>query len=372
MREKRAMGIILPSGDCSLMGALMDDRTIGSVPFGGRYRLIDFVLSNMLHAGIGDIGVITRDKYRSLMDHLGNGRDWDLARKNGGLALLPPLLTQGFTYTGEISSLWEHRSFVLASHAQYVVLASADLVGEVDVEAMLDSHLRSGVDITVACQAVSTQDELGENAVLLTLGENGQVLDVTINEQRSGPGSRYLGYLVMEKELLLSHISALCARSRFSVARDLLQGNVRNLSIKAWQVPGYCRHIHSLQSYYNASMALLDAQTRRKVFPAERPVLTRVRDEAPVKYGLNAIVKNSLIADGCTVDGELENCILFRGVSVARGAKLKNCIIMQNSVVDSNAQLTCVVADRRCYIKPDRLLAGYDSYPVVIGKDSVI
>lgn len=376
MRENKALGIIFPSSDRPLMGALMDNRTIGAVPFGGRYRLIDFTLSNMVHSGIWDVGVITRTKYQSLMDHIGSGRDWDLARKNGGLSLLPPLLDDlgSAAYLGELQSLLQYKRYIESAKAKYVVLAHADIIGEIDLDAIVDTHIDTGADITVLYHVVSDPQKLGEGSVLFKFDENERVYDVNIGStfEDDSPCCQYLRYMVIEKEKLLSLVSGMTARGHYTMVRDVIQGSCASLDIRGYRIDGYCRMITDLQSYYEASMELLDSENRKLIFPPANPVLTRVRDEVPVKYGSSSKATNSLIADGCIIDGEVENCILFRGVTVGKGARLKNCIIMQNSVVEEDAQLSYVICDRRCYIKSGRVISGFESYPVVIGKESVV
>lgn len=374
MRENKAMGLILPSGDRPRMGALMDRRTVGAVPFGGRYRLIDFTLSNLVHAGIWDVGVITRNKYESLMDHLGNGRDWDLARKDGGLTLLPPFVSShgSDAYLGEMQSLLDYRRYIAGQKAKYVILAHADLVGRIDIGAMIDQHIETGADMTVAYQTVTDQNALGENAVAFGFDEKEQVTDVTIGAPWSGPCCRYLGYLILSKDSLLRIINIMASHNRFTISRDLLLGGYSQMKMLGYRVDGYCKKVHDLQSYYQISMELLSPDIRRAVFPADAPVMTRVRDEVPARYAMDGRVKNSLVADGCIIEGEVENCILFRGVKVGKGVKLKNSIIMQNTIIEPEVSLSYVIADRRCYIKEGRILTGFESYPVVIARDSVV
>lgn len=374
MRENQAMGIIMPGKDRPLLGALLDRRTIGAIPFGGRYRMIDFILSNMIHSGIWNIGVITRNKYESLMEHLGSGRDWDLARKDGGLTLLPPMVG-GQTAAAGRDSLYllsDYRRFITNQKARYVVVAYADLVGQVDIGDALERHIESGADITVVYDYIEDKSRLIDDEVVYRFDENGRVNDVTIGAAWSGPCNRSLGIMILEKEKLLSYLAEMIPRNQGSIVRDLLQGRFAELDIRGYRVEGYCRKIQDLQSYYSVSMDLLDPEVRREVFPPESPVLTRVRDEVSAKYGLYSKVKNSLVADGCIIDGEIDNCILFRGVNVKKGARLSNCIIMQNTTVESNASLSYVIADRRCYIKEGRILSGFETYPVVIGSDSVV
>lgn len=374
MRENKALGIILPGGDNEQMGALIERRTIGSIPFGGRYRLIDFILSNMVHAGIWDVGVITRNRYESLMDHLGNGRDWDLARKNGGLTLLPPFLHQAGSgaFRGEIESLATYRGYIQKQEAAYVVLANADIVASFDLEAVMERHARSGADLTIVANRVGTREELGERAVVLTAGENGRIADVAISPKWPGPCLRSLGVIVIGKELLLQLIEDLYSHSRFSLIQDLIQGKCGELDMRVYQFDGYCVKVHSIASYYRASMDLLRKEVREELFHRHGPVLTMVRDEPPVKYGLEADVSDSLVADGCIIEGKVERSIIFRGVRIGKGAVIRNSIVMRGTEIGAGASLSYGIVDRNCRIQEGRTLAGFETYPVMIGKNNVV
>ena len=180
-----------------------------------------------------------------------------------------------------------------------------------------------------------------------------------------------MGVMVIEKQLLLDLVDDLYAHSQFCITKDLIQGRCKQLDMRLFEISG-CVKIDSLQNYYRLSMSILKKEVRNNFFDPTRPVLTRVRDEVPVHYGENAVVKNSLIADGCIIEGSVENCVLFRKVKVAKGAHLKDCIIMEGCEIGENTSLRCVIADRRCKIGVKRMLAGQQSYPVVIEKESVI
>jgi glucose-1-phosphate adenylyltransferase len=374
MRENRVMGLLLHGRENRKMGVLIDNRTIGSVPFGGRYRLIDFMLSNMVHAGINDVGVITRDKYTSLVDHLGSGRDWDLARKSGGLFLLPPAVSESGSaaYRGELESLYSHRGIIENTPAHYVVLSTTDLVGNIDLIAAIREHIATKADVTALVQPVSSAEQLGDAPVAMTVDESGRVIDVTVDAPFSGACLRYLGAFIMDKKKLLDVMNMLVSHSRYTITRDLLQGCHQTLNIRTFPITEFCVKIQTLKDYFETSMFLLDQTVRASLFPSTRPILTRVRDEVPVFYGLNANVKNSLVADGCVIEGTVENSILFRNVKVGPGALIKNCVLMQDTVISADARLDYVVADRRCFINEGRVLAGYLGYPVAIEKFSVV
>ena len=375
MRENKAMGIITYGGENRRMGALIDQRTVGSIPFGGRYRLIDFILSSMVHAGIWDVGVITRNKYESLMNHLGNGRDWDLARMTGGLTLLPPFVDNAgaSSYRGQLESLSTYRRYIAERAARYVIMASADIVGSVELDELLERHIKTGADITVVYTNVNDSRDINEDSVVFSTDENDRITDVTIGASFAGSCKRYLGVMAIAKDLLLKLIEELVSHNLFSINRDLLLGQYRRLDIRAFeQNSDSCVKILDLDGYYRTSMRLLDTEFRHSIFNPASPVLTRVRNEVPVKYGLRSYVSNSLLADGCIVEGRVENSVLFRGVKVGKNAVVKNSIIMQDTEIGDGAALSYVIVDRRCQILEGRMLSGFESYPIVISKESVV
>ncbi len=374
MRENKALGIILPGGDNEQMGVLIEKRTVGSIPFGGRYRMIDFILSGMVHAGIWDVGVITRNKYESLMDHLGNGSDWDLARKNGGLTLLPPFLHQSGSgaFRGEIESLATYQGYIRKCEAAYVVLANADIVTSFDLDAVIERHAQSGADLTIVANTVRSREDLGERALVLTADGDDHITDIAISPKWQGPCLRSLGVVVIEKNLLLRQIEDLYSHSRFSLIQDLIQGRCGDLDMRVYRLDGYCARVQNIVSYYKANMDLLNREVREELFRQYGPVLTRVRDEPPVKYGLEANISNSLVADGCIIEGTVEHSVIFRGVKIAKGAVVRNSIVMRGTEIGPNASLSYGIVDRNCLIQECRTLAGFETYPVVIGKNSVV
>lgn len=372
MRENKALGLLLTDDSGEGLGELCQTRTSASLPFGGRYRLIDFMLSNMMYSKIYDVGVFTKSKYESLMGHLGSGREWDMARKSGGLVLLPPNVDNNRVspYSGELQLLCNYRGYIAEAHARYVVLADADLIGHINFDEMITQHAQSNADVTLACRLMGAEDRVSAKNVLLSALE-GRVTDVSLASRPKEGSWQYMGVLVLEKQKLLEVTDDLCAHSKFRLAKDLIQGCHKKLDMRVYPVEN-CVKITSLQEYYDLSMQLLKKETRGLYFNRVRPVLTRVRDEVPVRYGEHAVVKNSLIADGCIIEGTVENCVLFRRVMVAKGAVLRDSIIMEGCEIGEDATLQCVVADRRCRIKSATSLVGQKSYPVVIAKESII
>ncbi len=372
MTNNKMTGIVFSNMHDENMGLLTSKRTMGSIPYGGRYRLVDFVLSGMVNAGMTNVGIITKYNYHSLMDHVGSGRPWDLARKRGGLVLLPPysrLGTAGGIYRGSIEALAGHLGYIKEQNAQYVCISDCDVVTNVDYRAVLEQHQKTGADITIVC----CHKEMGSAArdiATVELDKSGRLCDLTVNPAIEGSANVYLNMFVMDREMLIRMIENAYSHGHFSVTQHILQEQMKSLKIYGYQHMGFCRRIGDLESYFAANMALLDPVARAELFPEDRPVYTKNRDGVPTKYGLRSQVSNSLVADGCIIKGTVENCIIFRGVRIGAGAVVKNSIIMQSTIVSENANLDYVITDKNVVVQSNRVLCGYKTIPIYLEKGS--
>lgn len=364
----KVLGIVFSNMHETSMGDLTENRTMASVPFGGRYRLIDFTLSNLVNSGIHDVGIITKNNYQTLMSHVGNGKEWDLARKNGGLSILPPYGTSDAgVFRGRIEALAGIINFIKASSAEYVVMTDCDTVATVDYDEILKYHQAKDADITIVYKHKQVAKAQRNNTTVIKLDENHRVYDV-VKDHADEEGNVFMDIIVMRKALLERIVVENNSRGKVSFTEEVLQKQNDKLRIFGFDFKGYMGDIKSTEAYYNCTMDLLNKEVRNQLFPQHRPVYTRVRDEVPVRYGVEAKAAHSLIADGCIIEGDVENCVIFRGVKVGKGAKVKNCILMQGTIVGENANLDCVIADKNVIIRNSRTLTGCDSYPIVIGK----
>lgn len=369
--KKNTLGIVFSNMHDETLGELTERRTTGSIPFGGRYRLIDFTLSNMVNSGISEVGVITKSNYQSLMDHLGSGRDWDLARKRGGLCILPPFGHSATgMYRGRLEAISGIMSYLRHSNAQYVIMSDSDTVANIDFNELLDQHIKTNADITVVYKRMAVNKDHPSDITILNVNDDKVVTDVLVNPFTNGEQNVYLNIVVMSKDLLERLANEGMARNNTSFISFVLQGKCNILKIMGYRFDGYSSEITSMKGYFRTNMELLKSDVRAQLFPKDRPVYTKVRDEVPVKYGLNSKVKNSLIADGCIIEGTVENSVIFRGVKIAKGAVVKNCIIMQSGIIGENSSLEYVVTDKDVIINRDRHLSGSDIYPVFISKGS--
>lgn len=367
------LGLVFANMHDTTLGDMTKNRTMGSVMFGGRYRLIDFPLSNMVNSGISEVGVITKSNYQSLLDHLGSAREWDLARKKGGLYILPPFgNVESTLYRGRIEALYGAMSFIKHSRAKYVILSDCDVVTNIDYKPIVAAHIESGADITaVAHTGVYSSDDI-KTSTVFNVDADKNVTSVLINPDISGTCTTSLNVFVMSMDFLIETVNDAMARGNVSFERNILQEKCRELKIKIYEYDNYFSKLNSPESYFKSNMALLEPENARKLFVPKRSIYTKVSDNAPVKYDLDSKVSNSLIADGCIIEGEVENSVLFRGVKVGKGAKVKNCILVQGTVVGDNAELNYLITDKNVSICENHILTSSPQYPMYVGKGASV
>lgn len=367
------LGLVFANMHDTTLGDMTKNRTMGSVMFGGRYRLIDFPLSNMVNSGISEVGVITKSNYQSLLDHLGSAREWDLARKKGGLYILPPFgNVESTLYRGRIEALYGAMSFIKHSRAKYVILSDCDVVTNIDYKPIVAAHIESGADITAVAHTGVYSSEDIKTSTVFNVDADKKVTSVLINPDISGTCTTSLNVFVMSMDFLIETVNDAMARGNVSFERNILQEKCRELKIKIYEYDNYFSKLNSPESYFKSNMALLEPENARKLFVPKRSIYTKVSDNAPVKYDLDSKVSNSLIADGCIIEGEVENSVLFRGVKVGKGAKVKNCILMQGTVVGDNAELNYLITDKNVSICENHILTSSPQYPMYVGKGASV
>lgn len=367
------LGLVFANMHDTTLGDMTKNRTMGSVMFGGRYRLIDFPLSNMVNSGISEVGVITKSNYQSLLDHLGSAREWDLARKKGGLYILPPFgNVESTLYRGRIEALYGAMSFIKHSRAKYVILSDCDVVTNIDYKPIVAAHIESGADITAVAHTGVYSSEDIKTSTVFNVDADKNVTSVLINPDISGTCTTSLNVFVMSIDFLIETVNDAMARGNVSFERNILQEKCRELKIKIYEYDNYFSKLNSPESYFKSNMALLEPENARKLFVPKRSIYTKVSDNAPVKYDLDSKVSNSLIADGCIIEGEVENSVLFRGVKVGKGAKVKNCILMQGTVVGDNAELNYLITDKNVSICENHILTSSPQYPMYVGKGASV
>ncbi len=370
---KNMMGMILVQERFDAMRELTMHRTIASVPFGGRYRLIDFVLSNLVNSGVHEVGIVTKSNYYSLMDHVGSGKEWDLNRKNGGLSILPPSYSASGPLSGggKVEALYSVIDYIRHSKNKYVLLSDSNIVGNIDYNRMFDYHIEKRAYLTVAYQKDVFDPSRFYGNTFLQIDASGRVVDVAINQGIQLHSSMALGTYIIERELLEFLISQCIAHNKLDFERNILQEMCGDLDIYGWCCDGYVEKVDSIDTFRRANMAMLNADIRDEVFDGGK-ILTKVRDEVPTYYGGDAQVKNAMFADGCIIDGQVEDSILFRSVRVGRGARIKNSIIMQSAQIGAGAIVENCILDKDVIVSDGMRLVGAETYPLVIAKGSRI
>jgi glucose-1-phosphate adenylyltransferase len=366
------MSVLFASGNENKLNELTIHRTTASLPFGGRYRLIDFTLSNLVNSGITTIGLITLSNYSSLMDHIRMGRDWDLNRKNSGIAVFPPyvLNTARDVYKGKIEAIYTIMDFLRKAKEDYVVVSNCNIAANIDFEKVFDNHQTVGADVTLlCCKGVTTTSK----RMVVTRGADGFATDLYMSEAQSAQEKMIsLNCYLLNKELLLSLVEEAYARGHVDFEKDILMKMVGSSKLYAYEIDNYAAIVDDVKTYFNESMKLLDADVRKVLFNDERKIYTKVKDSVPTVYQDGASVKNSLIADGCVIDGTVENSILFRNVHVSHGAVVKNSIVMEGGTLEKNAKLSYTITDKGVTITAGKSIAGYQTYPLVIVKNKTI
>lgn len=368
---KRMMGVVNLVNEPDDLEELTYTRCVASVPFGSRYRLVDFTLSNMVNSGIENVAVFTQHKYRSLMDHLGSGKEWDLDRKRGGLFILPAILheTTGMS-RGDLFQFYSHRDYFYRGREEYVVISRSHMVCNIDYNAVLEYHLEKNADVTVV-YTKADNDEYAKHR-RMAVKDDGQVTVIEDHSGRLRTDNISMEMYVMSKELLLDMVESCLAQGYDHLVRDGIMKNIDKLSVYGYLHEGHTGIVNSIQSYYKHSMQLLNPKVWRELFFQKKLIYTKVKDEPPARYAENAHARNSLIANGCVIEGKVENSILFRGVKIRKGAYVKNSIILQNCEIEENVIIENAILDKDVFISRGRVLTGDKQAPFIASKTKVI
>lgn len=372
-----AIGIIFPNSYDNLVPELAGDRLMASIPFAGRYRIIDFLLSSLANCGISNIAIVVRENYHSLMDHLGSGRAWDLLRKNGGLSIFPPYAEKNMkVYSGRVEALDSILPYLKSKKEKYVIMMDANIAVDFDFNAMLAEHIESGADVTVAYTEQEIPAELiragvhGDMYYTLKL-DDGRVRRIFMNSEMCGKQNLSMNIYIMDREALIDKIHAAFVRGSSCFERDILAPRLEKYNIRGYKYDGYYARICGLKSYFDENMKLLDDENLDALFTGGQ-IYTKIRDDNPTRYINGCKTKNNLVADGCVIEGDVENCVLFRGVKIAKGAKIRNSVLMQDTVVNAGARLDYVVTDKNVTIEVGQELKGTDTQPFYVAKGHTV
>ena len=366
-------GILFAYHSDATLGELTRPRNTSSLPFGGRYRLVDFMLSNYVNAGISDVGLVVHQSYQSLLDHVGSGKDWELSRKHGGLRILPPFsfAEQGHgEYRGIMEALSGVYSYLQNIRQDYVIMGCGDIAVNLPVGDVFQQHLDSGADVTVVCSRKLHGSP--RSTIYVSLSNQGRVADMSINPPSAGDALESFEFYILSKKLLMDMVDYCAAHNLTTFGRDVLLPRLGSLKVMPYIHEGYAARFQSVSDYFKHSQDLLDPAVRADLFNPARPIRTKDLSNPSTYYGPESKSIRSLVSDGCRIEGVVENSILGRGVIVEKGAKVSNSVLMQGTVVKANASLSYVIADKDVTVNESRMLMGHATYPLAIAKGTVV
>jgi glucose-1-phosphate adenylyltransferase len=372
-----AAGIIFSNLNDNTLSRLTTDRTVAAVPFACRYRLVDFALSNMTNANITDINLVTNYNYRSLVDHIGSGKDWDLARRSGGINFISPYQSSkgnAKLYYTHLAALCSMQQYIDEIKDDVVVLSDCDNICNIDLKSVIAAHKNNGAEITVVTQKASA-GSLRKTGIYVNTDDEGRITDIAYgNELSYEYKERQIGIFVIDTQFLKQMIVFSLAHNYESLTRDIIGGGIKNHKYMTYCYDGYVAAVSDFNDYFERSIELtMNAEARESLLGVrERPVYTKVHNSAPVIYTNDAKVKNSMIADDCVIEGTVENSILFRGVKIGKGSVVKNSILFGGTYVGEGSKLNCLVVDKNSVICDNRELSGHMSMPFYIPRKSKI
>ena len=357
------------------VSSLTEKRTMASLPFGGRYRQVDFALSNLACAGIHRIGIVTRHSYQSLMNHVGSGEEWGLEMEEGGLEYLTPYSSSRTSdYRGKLESLYAAMSFLnYGSDDEYVVMIDSAILSNIDLSKVIASHIESGRDITLVTKS-GIADGSKQIDLAVKLDKKGEVTDIAVDYAAPAGYEASMDIFVLSKRWLVEQVKEHIAHNLYHMDRDLVLGLWQKgaATINVFQFDGIAMYNESIEEYFRNSLSLIKKEVREDLFGRNHPVYTKVRDRVPTYYGEDCHIENCSVADGCMLGGSVKNSVLFRQVSVAPNAVVENCVVMNDTVIGEGSELKYVILDKDVVVRPGSKLMGTPSNPVIVKRGEVV
>lgn len=379
MNNEEALAVIFANSYDALIPEMVSERLMASIPFAGRYRLCDFLISSMVHSGIDNISLIVKKNYHSLMDHLGSGQEFDLARKNGGINIVPPYAQKQIkVYEGRVEAIESLKGYLRKCTQKYVIMADANYVFNFYFRELIEAHKNTGADITAMYRKqevpkVFLRPNGNNDEMYYTFDiDDGRIKKIYINDRDMGKVNFGMNIYIMEKEKLIRIVDDAFVHGYSYFTRDLMATNTDSLNIQAYEYTGYASQITDMKSYFEENMKLLDEDNREALFKSGNSIYTKIRDDNPTRYINGSKAKNVMVADGCVIEGTVENSILSRGVKIGKNAKVKNCILLQDTVIEDGANLEYVITDKNVRVSRNRSLTGNDSFQVYVAKGQTV
>lgn len=372
----RVMGLILSGSGEDNLDKLTAKRTSAAVPVFGKYRAIDFTLSNMVNSGIINVGVLTQYNPRSLMDHLGSGKEWNLDRKRGGLFILQPFMSPEnpkMHYEGTADALFQNLTYLRRSAEDFVLIGSGDHIYNTDYRDLFKFHLRNGADVTLLTKTVNKDLKLSDYGQVIT-DENGRVTKIYEKVPEHHSNKIFLGVYFMNKSFLMELLYANVPNGKYDLLLDIIIPNLSKLRVFSYDFNNYWRNIKkSVKEYYDTNMDILKKEIRDELFyTPDRTIYTKLRDSAPPKININAQIKNSFIADGCIINGVVKNSILSRDIFVGAGAVIEDSIVLQGSVVEEGGIIRKTIIDKNVRVRSGKKMESMGNEISLIEKGAII
>lgn len=371
-----AVGIIFADDYDDRIDELTEKRTLAALPFGARYRLIDFGLSNMANSGVLNIGIIATTKYESLMGHIRSGQEWDLNRKNSGVTVLSPFsfrTSNKQRYENLLEGLQANISYLRTSREKYVIISCINNIGNIDYQAMMEKHKASGARVTCLCTTSPLNKEEGIQAAEYRMDKDGKIEEIIFTDRVDDGAYVAANTYIMDRLDLLDLLEDSIEKNLTSFRKEILVPLTKTSDVIGYETGERILFMDTVSSYLKGNLALLDPEIRKELFRQEtRPILTRVGDSSPGFYGPDAKVTNSIVAAGTVIEGEVRNSVIFRGVHVKKGAVIENSVINQNCTIGQDAKLNYAILDKNVIINDKRMLSGYITHPFVVKSFTII
>ncbi len=366
----KAIGMILAGGSNQRMRELSQSRAICAMPIGGSYRSIDFTLSSMANSRIQKVAVFTQYHARSLNEHLNSSKWWDFGRKQGGLYVFAPSVTEGSGnwYRGTADAIYQNLGFLRDSHEPYVIISSGDCIYKMDFDRLLEYHIEKKADITVVCRDMEPEVRI-ERFGTVRMNEEGRIEEFEEKPVEAKTRTISCGIYVVRRRQLIELIERCVEEDRYDFVRDIL---IRYKDVKrvyGYKIRDYWRNIASVEDYYGANMDFLKPDVRSYFFHQYPEIYSRVDDLPPAKYNEGARVTNSLVSGGCIVNGTVENSVLFKKSYVGNGCIIRNSILLNDVYIGDNARIENCIVESRSTVRADSEFLGGEEIRIVVERN---
>lgn len=367
---KNCMGIITVGNMNHDFGGLCTHRPVYMLPFGGRYRLIDIPISTMVNHGIRTVAIYTGDKIRSTMDHLGNGKPWDLNRRFNGLFLFPP--AEADYKRGDLAQYYSTEEFFNRSSEDYVFITHSHILAKVDLSSIFEKFVKSDADIGLIYKNVTDPQGKLINAPKMNIDKEGNLLNIGTNLGTESSFNLYLQMAFLKKSVLKDLVMTSLEKTDLRTLIDAILDNKDRFKIQTYEHDGYMENIFDVKSYYDANLNLFKYDVSQQLFFEGGQIFTKAKDEPSTLYKEGSDVQNSIIANGCIIEGTVENSVIFRGVKIGKGAVVRNSIVMQKSVIEDGSIVVNSILDKYVHVHQGANIVGNREIPYVVEKNRSI